>query len=308
MAIYDAQESKLLVVREKPFAREREMQHLVEAHLETLLGLQFVRSEFSIGDFRIDSLVFDRSSNAFAIVEYKRDKNFSVVDQGYAYLSTMLNNKADFILEYNEVMQHSLQRSKVDWSQSRVIFIAPSFTSYQRQAINFQDMPIELWELKRYENDLISFNKIKSDGARESIQTLSSEAIESPIKEVSKEITVVTEAQHLAGKPEQILDLYRRLKEHVMGLGDVELKPTKLWLGFRTTRNFVDIHLQNSALKMWLNMPAGVLNDPLGVARDVSSVGHWGNGSYEIRIVDDKHVSYIFDLIEQSYNYQLRAG
>ena len=308
MAIYQSRDAKLSVVREAPFAREREMQCLVEAHMDALLGLQFVRSEFSIGDFRIDSLVYDHSSNAFAIVEYKKDKNFSVIDQGYAYLSTMLNNKADFILEYNEVMQHSLQRSEVDWSQSRVIFVAPSFTSYQRQAINFQDMPIELWELKRFENDFISFNKIKSDGARESIQTLSSETVESPIKEVNKEITVVTEAQHLAGKPEPILDLYRRLKEHIMSLGDVELKSTKLWLGFRTTRNFVDIHLQNSALKMWLNMPAGTLNDPLNLARDVSNVGHWGNGSYELKIVNDERFSYLFDLIEQSYNYQLRVG
>ncbi len=284
------------------------MQNLVEAHVEMMLGLQLVRSEFIIGDFRIDSLVYDCSAKVFAIIEYKGDKNFSVIDQGYAYLSTMLNNKADFILEYNEVMQSPLQRSTVDWSQSRVIFIAPSFTSYQRQAINFQDMPIELWELKKFEKGLVSFNKIKSDGARESIQTLSSESAELPIKEVNKEIKVVTEAQHLEGKPEHILDLYQRLKEQIMALGDVELKPTKLWLGFRTTRNFVDIHLQNSALKMWLNMPAGELNDPLNIARDVSNVGHWDNGSYEIRVVDDERLAYLYDLITQSYNYQLRVS
>lgn len=276
--------------------------------MDTMLNLQFVCSEFSVGNFRIDSLVFDPSTKAFAIVEYKKDKNFSVVDQGYAYLSTMLNNKADFILEYNEVMQHSLQRSSVDWSQSRVIFVAPSFTPYQRQAINFQDMPIELWELKRYENGLVSFNKVKSDGASESIQTLSSESVDSSIKEVSKEIKVFTEAQHLEGKPEHIIDLYRRLKEHIMALGDVELKPTELWIGFKTTRNFVDVHLQNSALKLWLNVPAGELTDPLNVARDVSNVGHWGNGSYEIRVVDDERFSYLYDLIEQSYTYQLKEG
>ena len=308
MAIYYSKENNFFTIREVPFARERDMQNLVEAHVETMLGLQLVCSEFVVGDFRIDSLVYDCSAKAFAIIEYKRDKNFSVIDQGYAYLSTMLNNKADFILEYNEVMQSPLQRSAVDWSQSRVIFIAPSFTAYQRQAINFQDMPIELWELKKFEKGLVSFNKIKSDGARESIQTLSSESVESPIKEVNKEIKVVTEAQHLEGKPEHILDLYQRLKEQIMALGDVELKPTKLWLGFRTTRNFVDIHLQNSALKMWLNMPAGELNDTLKVARDVSNLGHWGNGSYEIRVVDDERLAYLYDLINQSYNYQLKVG
>ena len=306
MPLYRSGDAALSLLREELFKLEREMQTLVEQNLTTLLGLELVRSEFSISTFRIDTLAFDNTTNAFVIVEYKRDRNFSVIDQGYAYLSTMLNNKADFILEYNEGMAKTLQRNSVDWTQSRVLFVAPSFTSYQRQAINFQDMPIELWELKRYENGFMGFNKIKSDGASESIQTLSSSAT-SPIREVSKEIKVYTEEQHLEGKPENIRDLYRRLKEHIMALGDVELKPTKLWLGFKTTRNFVDIHLLNSALKLWLNMPSGELNDPLSLARDVSNVGHWGNGSYEVKITDDRHFTYLLDLIEQSYNYQLKA-
>src|SRR5690606_32341252 len=118
----------------------------------TIFGLDFVRSEFPIGNFRIDTLAFDKDTSSFVIIEYKRDKNFSVVDQGYAYLSLMLNNKADFILEYNENNKNTLRRDAVDWSQSRVIFISPSFTTYQKEAINFKDLPIELWEVKRYSN------------------------------------------------------------------------------------------------------------------------------------------------------------
>jgi hypothetical protein len=91
-------------------------------------------------------MAYDNETNSFVIIEYKRDKNFSVIDQGYAYLSLMLNNKADFILEYNENQEKTLKRKDVDWSQSRVVFISPSFTSYQKEAINFKDLPIELWE------------------------------------------------------------------------------------------------------------------------------------------------------------------
>ena len=93
-------------IKEIPFQLERQIQHLVEANLNTLLGLEFVKSEFTISGsvqrLRIDTLAFDRKNKAFVIIEYKQDKNFSVVDQGYAYLSAMLNNKADFILEYND--------------------------------------------------------------------------------------------------------------------------------------------------------------------------------------------------------------
>jgi hypothetical protein len=58
----------------------------------------------------------------------------------------MLNNKADFILEYNENCKDTLKRDDIDWSQSKVIFVSPSFTTYQKEAINFKDLPIELWK------------------------------------------------------------------------------------------------------------------------------------------------------------------
>jgi hypothetical protein len=63
---------------------------------------------------RIDTLAFDPESRAFIIIEYKRDRNFSVIDQGMAYLNLMLNNKTDFILEYNErITTPSLKREDI---------------------------------------------------------------------------------------------------------------------------------------------------------------------------------------------------
>lgn len=100
---------KLEVIKEKPFILEKEIQSLTEENLPAVLGLKFVKSEFAINKFRIDTLAFDSESKAFVIIEYKRDKNFSVIDQGYAYLSLMLNNKADFILEYNESQNETLK-------------------------------------------------------------------------------------------------------------------------------------------------------------------------------------------------------
>jgi predicted transport protein len=103
------------------FRLEKEIQVLVEKKLMMLLNLAFIRSEFSLNNFRIDTLAFDKETKSFVIIEYKRDKNFSVIDQGYAYLSLMLNNKADFILEFNESQQTILKRTDVYWSQSKVI-------------------------------------------------------------------------------------------------------------------------------------------------------------------------------------------
>jgi hypothetical protein len=73
----------------------------------------------------------------------------------------MLNNKADFILEYNESQNQSLKRTDIDWTQSKVIFVSPLFTTYQREAINFKDLPIELWEVKKFENNTFSFEQVQ---------------------------------------------------------------------------------------------------------------------------------------------------
>ena len=98
--------------------------------MKIIFDFEYVKSEFSIGKFRLDTLAYDKETNSFIIIEYKKDKNFSVIDQGYAYLSLMLNNKADFILEYNESQKNTLKRTDIDWSQSKVIFISQSFTTY----------------------------------------------------------------------------------------------------------------------------------------------------------------------------------
>ncbi|CAM1365456.1 conserved protein of unknown function [Tenacibaculum soleae] len=89
--------ASISILKEKPFKLEREIQSLFENNLKELMDLQLVKSEFSIKNKRIDTLAYDTQSNAFIIIEYKRSKNSSVVDQGFTYLSLMLENKADFI-------------------------------------------------------------------------------------------------------------------------------------------------------------------------------------------------------------------
>ena len=85
--------------------------------MHAILGIEFVASEFQLNELRVDSLGYDKESNSFTIIEYKRDKNFSVVDQGYAYLALLLNNKAEFILLYNENRQNPIRKDDVDWTQ-----------------------------------------------------------------------------------------------------------------------------------------------------------------------------------------------
>ncbi len=299
MALYKVGK-QLEYIKEKPFKLEKEIQDLTEKNLESIFGLKLVKSEFALNNFRIDTLAFDNEANAFVIIEYKRDKNFSVIDQGYAYLSLMLNNKADFILEFNENLDKTLKRTDVDWSQSRVLFVSPAFTTYQREAINFKDLPIELWEVKRFANTTVSYEQIQKAGAQESIKTISK--ADKTIDNVAREIKVYSEEEHLERANEEIKELYEKLKNSILNLDNVEIKPKKKYIAFVSGRNVIDVHPQKKALKLWINLNKGELDDPKGITRDVSTTGHWGNGDYELQIHSDEYLEYILSLIKQSIN------
>jgi predicted transport protein len=299
MALYINNKAKLTKLKEKPFKLEKDIQSLFEANLVDVLGLELVKSEFSIKNRRIDTLAFDAQSKAFVIIEYKRSKSNSVVDQGFTYLNLMLENKADFIIEYNESCNSKLQRKDVDWSQTRVIFVSTSFTENQKLATNFKDIAIELYEVKRYEGGIIAINPIKKSSSATSIQPLTEK--DESIRKVSREIKVYTEEDHLANKSDQVTELYEEFKNAIINLSDdIEVQARKDYIAFKKNSNIVDITIQKKGLKMWINRRKGNLDDPKNITRDVSSTGHWGNGDYELTITNTDNLEYIMSLAKQA--------
>ena len=240
MPLYLNQNSKLKEVEEKAFKLEREIQKVFEDNLDTVMGLSLVKSEFTIKNKRIDTLAFDKQSNAFIIIEYKRDRSLSVVDQGFTYLSLMLENKADFIIEYNESLGLNLKRDDVDWSQTRVVFVSTAFTENQILATNFKDIAIELWEVKRFENNLISITPIKKTNSATSIKPVMQQ--NQSLKLVSDEIKVYTEDEHIARASDEIAELYVKFRDALINLVDgIEVKPQKFYVAFKKDTNVVDI-------------------------------------------------------------------
>jgi len=300
MALFKNTTSKLESIKEKPFKLEREIQRLFENNLQLIMGLELVKSEFSIKNKRIDTLGFDTQTRSFVIIEYKKDKNSSVVDQGFTYLNLMLQNKADFVLEYNEGLKKNILRGDVDWSQTRVAFVSPGFTENQREATNFKDIAIELWEVKQFENGIVSINQIKKSNAAESIKDITGKAKE--LIELTKEIKVYTEDDHLEGKPDETIELYEKFKTAILDLSpDIEVKPQKFYIAFKKGTNISDIEIQKNGIKISVNMKAGKLDDPKHLMRDVSVLkGHSLNGDYEHKVDNDKDLEYIMSLVKQA--------
>lgn len=299
MTLYINHAGQLKEVKEKPFKLEKDIQKLFEANIFSIMGLELVKSEFTIKNKRIDTLAFDKQSGAFIIIEYKRDKNISVVDQGFTYLSLMLENKADFIVEYNESLKQNLKREDVDWSQTRVAFVSTSFTDNQIQATNFKDIAIELWEAKQFDNDTVIISPIKKSNAAESIKPLTQN--KEALKTVSDEIKVYTEEDHTNRVSEDIQELYSNFKMAILNLSDgIELQPKKDYIAFKKGKNITDITILKKSIKLWINLKKGKLDDPKNIMEDVSEKGHWGNGDYQIQIDNDQNLEYIMSLIKQA--------
>ncbi|RPH32281.1 MAG: hypothetical protein EHM93_09890 [Bacteroidales bacterium] len=299
MTLYSNHVVKLKEVKEKPFKLEKDIQKLFEENLNTIMGLELVKSEFTIKNKRIDTLAFDKQACAFIIIEYKRDKNISVVDQGFTYLSLMLENKADFIIEYNESLKQNLKRENVDWSQTRVAFVSTNFTENQIQATNFKDIAIELWEVKQFENNTVNISPIKKSNAAESIKPLTQN--KENLKKITEQIKVYTEQDHLQYGLDNSRELYEKFKSAILNLSnDIEVQPKKEYIAFKKGKNIVDITIYKKSLKLWINLKKGELDDPKRITEDVSEKGHLGNGSYQIHVENDVNLEYIMSLIKQA--------
>lgn len=301
MYIYNKNKNALTILKEIPFKLEKEIQSIFESNLQAVLNLQLVKSEFTIKNNRIDTLAFDPESNSFVIIEYKRSQNYSVIDQGVSYLNLMLEYKADFIVEYNENLRGNLKRTDVDWSQSKIIFVSPSFTDFQKQSSNFKDLAIELWEVKQFDNDIIVVNPIKKSKSAPSIKQVQ-QSEDSDLSKITKEIKVYTEEEHLEGKSDEIKELYDVYKQAILNLAsDLEIKPKKMEIGMtKNGKIFSDIVILKSGLKIFINLKKDTLDDPKKLMRDVSSIGHWGNGDYEVIVNDTKNLEYLMSLIKQA--------
>lgn len=238
MPVFKIKHSKLVEMKQSPFVLEDGLHRLTEKNLNEVFGLELVARKFPVSKYEIDTLAFDRDSKCFVLIEYKRLKSSSVIDQGYTYLASVLDNKADCILEYNEQKNVNLKKNDVDWSQTRVLFLADSFTNYQRDAINFKNLPIELWEVKRYENQIINYNRVGSKTPKQSISDISTS--KTTISKVSKEIKVYSVEDLIKPKWGKTKAVFEEIREKILQIDPrIEEKINQVYIGYKIDSNLL---------------------------------------------------------------------
>lgn len=304
MQIFQIKDNKFIKIKEKKFDYERDLQSLVEENLQEVFGLEFVsghlNKQFIIKNREIDTVTFDNQTNSFVIIEYKRDKSFSVIDQGYTYLGLLLNNKADFTLHYNEITGKNLKKDDVDWSQSRVIFIAREFTPYQKGAIAFRDLPIELLEVQLMEEKLISFSQVKAAETQESITKVTKSHT---IGKVAQEVKTFTFENHSNKASSGIKILLDKARDQIFLLDDnIKEKPVKNYLGYKLNwYNFVTIHVYKEKLKIYVRKTK-LEKDKKNKFSKVPSSYDWGKTPlWWIDVSEEEALDYVMDVVKESY-------
>ena len=93
----------------------------------------------------------------------------------------------------------------------------------------------------------------------------------------------------------QLLDLDPCVTEHVWAR----------YIAYRAETNFVDVVPQASGLRVILNMSYADLDDPRNLARDMTDIGHLGNGNMLVRLTEMEQLPYLMALVRQSLQRQM---
>ncbi|MFD4172843.1 DUF5655 domain-containing protein [Streptomyces anulatus] len=269
---------------------EADVQGLVEAHMETLLGVRFLASEYGTGQLhggRIDSLGLDESGSP-VIVEYKRATDAGVINQGLFYLTWLMDHRAEFERLVRERLGGTAA-SQVLWSGPRLICIAGDFTRYDEHAVREHRRSIDLVRYRLFGSDLLGLETVASVSASTQVAR---RARRQPTPRAAADVVGTS-----------MVDLARAVDETLLGLGDgVNRVERKQYRAYQRLRNFACLcPPQRSKLLVYLKVDPKDVDLVPGFTRDVAGVGHHGTGDLEVQLRTPRDVERAQELFRASY-------
>lgn len=301
MALFRINNSTVKKLVARDLDLERNLQELFEANLEEILNIVFLAHEYSTSfGGRIDTLGVDKNGSP-CIIEYKKNQNDNVINQGLSYLRWLLDHKADFEI----LCQNKKIDIEIDWDSPRVICIAESYNKFDLDTADILPINIELLRYRIYGESILYVEPENYQKVRISTSGIIKKAKQGKEK-IERLQKIYSIDDHLAGINKQAVDLFQALREKILSLDESIIEEAKAkYIAYKTSTNFTDIHLQQSGVKIYLNVKSGQLNDPQSLARDLTKpkpVGHWGNGNYEVKLEKESDLEKVFALIKQSYD------
>lgn len=315
--IFKHKEGKLTEIEkvdeEQPWDFEKEIQTLVEQNVGTIFPeLEFVDTEYILENFRIDSVCFNKETNSFVIIEYKKLKHGGAIDQGMAYLDLLEDNKDEFISLYNTKKGILLDTRDVNWDEAKVIIISPDYTQHQLRAAKRTREALEFWLIERY-NDAITLRML-----HEKVK---------PVKRKVERIGFTptggySEEDYLDGKyfrnktpNEDARRLFKKIKGRILEtFPELEAKQKSKYMGFYSTKDgstVCTVEITTKGLKVCYGttkkdfLPKSDFIRYM-VGEDGKKIGHWGVGDYLSVIEREEEIEKTIPLIEKVYNLKVK--
>jgi predicted transport protein len=308
MAIFNINNGKAERIKLSEFKLEKDLQRLIEENLETFFNCRFVATEFSTGNIhsgRIDTLALSEDNNP-VIIEYKKVASSDLINQSLYYLHWIRDHKGDFQVSVNKQFRKDVE---VDWSDIRVICLAPEYKKYDLHAVQVMGANIELWQYKIYANGILSIEEVyKRSGnithsETEDIGEKNPVMVEAGKKAaLARKTGVYTVEQHLVGLPQSTLDLYETIRDFIISLdSSIEESPKKKYIAYKTSQNFVCIQPSRRKITLYLKLNPVDFNLLPNHTRDVRNIGHFGTGDLELNIADLQQFDETKYLITEAY-------
>jgi len=301
MSLFKIQNSKVKKLVARDLDLERKLQELFENNLEEILNIVFLAHEYSTSfGGRIDTLGIDKNGSP-CIIEYKKNQNDNVINQGLSYLRWLLDHKADFEI----LCRNKKLTIEIDWDSPRVICIAESYNKFDLDTADILPINVELLRYRIYNENILYVEPVNYQKVRISTSGIVKKAQQGKEK-IERLQKIYSINDHLLGIEKKTVDLFQTLREKILSLDENIIEEAKAkYIAYKTSTNFTDIVIQKDGLKVFLNVKSGQLNDPQSLARDLTKpkiIGHWDNGDYEVKLEKESELEAVFSLIKQSYD------
>ena len=305
MAIFEIKDNKVNRIKPTDFSIEKDLQNLVERNLETFFNCRFVATEFSTGSIhsgRIDTLAISEDNNP-VIIEYKKVASSELINQSLYYLHWITDHKGDFQVAVNKSLNKDI---KIDWSEIRVICIAPEFKKYDLHAVQMMGSNIELWQYKIYENGIISIDEVfRKSGAQNHTSDIGGKdpkMVKAGKKAAhTRKTATYTFEEHANRLNKDLVDLHNEIREYIVNLeGSIEETPKQNYISYKTSQNFVCLESQKRKMMLFLKINPDEIDNMPKQARDVRNIGHFGTGDLEFTINNSEDFEIAKPLIELS--------
>ena len=292
MPIFNEKNGKLKKLKTLSIAKEKEVQTLVEKNLLEVLDMYFLATEYTTTfGGRIDTLAVD-SNGAPVIIEYKRNKNDNVINQGLSYLKWLQAQKVEFFerLVIKTLGKEFFDHIKIDWNNTRVICIAESYSKFDIDTVEVIPLRIELFKYRYYEDGIFSLEPLGSSEQK------SKSDISSGIAKAAVDFTV---EHHIKKGSEKMREFFSELRSKIFEIDEnIKEKSTTLSITYRISKNFAEIYIGKNQLKIHLR-PIDYI-DPENMVEQVSESYNW-TMDRRVYIKNRDDIDYVFDLINQSY-------